>query len=148
MRKSSRCEASRPLPLASGTTSGGSANRQQSWLPYALMASASLVLALANQGRSVQACMIAREDLELLERIDGPVSTEVLFRVAAADVLHGAGHLAEARGVLAEALRQIDIRSTKITDPALRSSYLSGRPENRRARELEVQTVGSSGELL
>jgi len=92
--------------------------------------------------------MIAREDLELLERIDGPVSTEVLFRVAAADVLHGAGHLAEARGVLAEALRQIDIRSTKITDPALRSSYLSGRPENRRARELEVQTVGSSGELL
>ena len=115
--------------------------------PYALMASASLVLALANQGRSVQACMIAREDLELLERIDGPVSTEVLFRVAAADVLHGAGHLAEARSVLAEARRQIDIRSTKITDPALRNSYLSRRPENRRARELEVQTAESSGEL-
>ena len=57
-----------------------------------------------------------------------------MFQVAAAEAFFAAGNRAEAEAALREALRQIEIRASKLRDPALRRSFLDGREENRRAR--------------
>jgi eukaryotic-like serine/threonine-protein kinase len=104
--------------------------------PYALITSAALALALVKQGRHTEACEIARADSARLDLIRGPVCTEVLFRVAVAEVLHDSGQREEAERALSAAERQIDIRASKMSDAELRTAYLTQRPENRRAVEL------------
>ena len=104
--------------------------------PYALISSAALALALVKQGRHTEACEIARADSARLDLIRGPVCTEVLFRVAVAEVLNDSGHREEAERALSVAERQIDIRASKLEDAELKTAYLTQRPENRRAAEL------------
>ncbi|MEO8180731.1 MAG: protein kinase [Deltaproteobacteria bacterium] len=104
--------------------------------PYGVMASAYLMQALAQQERWEEACVIAREDLSVLARLDGPVNTSVLFRVSAAEALLGGGYRAEGESVLTQALDEIRLRADEISDPSLKSSYLTRRHENRRAAEL------------
>ncbi len=104
--------------------------------PYGLMACAYQLQALARQGRYEEACVIARQDLAWLARLEGPVNTAVLFRVSAAEALLGAGYREEGEGVLGEALAEIRLRADKISDPSLKSAYLTRRHENQRAVEL------------
>ena len=102
--------------------------------PYGLMASAHLMTALGRQGRAAEAAAIAREDRARHAARLGPVCSEVMFQVAAAEAFFAAGSRGEAETALREALRQIEVRASKLSDPALRSSFLNGRDENRRAR--------------
>lgn len=108
-----------------------------SMTPFALLASSSLLGALAAQSRWAEARELARQDLARLEALEGPVFSELLFRAAACDVLLGAGHEAEAAHVLADAHREFALRASQIADARLRSTY-TDRPENRRI----VQLVG------
>jgi ATP/maltotriose-dependent transcriptional regulator MalT len=105
--------------------------------PYGLMASATLIDALTRQGRHDEAVQQAHEDLVLLGELGGPVCSDVIFGVAAAEALFASGDHASAASVLDEALRQIELRSGKIADDGLRRAYLSGRREVRRALELK-----------
>ncbi|HET6149051.1 MAG TPA: protein kinase [Polyangia bacterium] len=102
--------------------------------PYGLMASAHLMTALVTQGRAAEAAAIAREDLARHATRRGPVCSEVLFLVAAAEALFAAGSRGEAESALRQGLRQIDVRARKLSDPALKQSFLLGRNENLRAR--------------
>jgi hypothetical protein len=102
--------------------------------PYGLMASAHLMTALMHQDRAAEAAAIAREDLTRHAARRGPVCSEVMFQVAAAEALFVAGSRGEAEAALREALRRIDRRAGKLSDPALKHSFLTGRDENLRAR--------------
>jgi eukaryotic-like serine/threonine-protein kinase len=107
--------------------------------PYALMASATLLEALTRQGRHGEAVEQAHEDLTLLDELGGPVYCDVMFGVAAAEALFESGDHASAASVLGEALRQIELRSSKIVDEGTKRAYLGGRREVRRAFELKEQ---------
>ena len=109
--------------------------------PFWLMGCAHLLTALARQGRGEEAAVLATEDLQRLERLGCPVCSEVMFRVAAAEALFEGGRGPAAHAALREALRQIDHRSSKLTDPAMRTTYLA-RAENRRAVELARAWLG------
>lgn len=113
--------------------------------PYWMIASASLSLALVALGRTDEACELILADAVLLDRIAGPVCTEVLFRVAQAEVLLAGGHVAEAERALAGAERQIQVRLAKLSDPRLKTAYLTHRPENVRAREIAQRLRGPDG---
>jgi hypothetical protein len=101
-----------------------------------LMAHGVLARALRSQGRLEEGAAVAREGLALLAKLGDTGFSEVPFRVAAAEVLHAAGELAQGRRELEVALEQIALRADRIPDPALKERYLTGRPENRRAYEL------------
>jgi serine/threonine protein kinase/tetratricopeptide (TPR) repeat protein len=115
----------------------------QTLLPYSLLASAALIEALLAQKRAREAAAIAREDLEALAKLPCPVNTEVLFYVAAAEALFEAGDRPEAERTLRQALTRIEVRAGKITEPALKNSFLTRRRENRRAFELAEAWFGN-----
>jgi hypothetical protein len=62
-----------------------------------------------------------------------------MFGVAAAEALFESGDRASAASVLGEALQQIERRSGLIADHRLKQSYLTRRPEVRRALQLKDQ---------
>lgn len=101
---------------------------------FRFMASSYLLAALAQQNRRSEAAALARDDLSLLARLEGPICSEVMFRVAAAEALFDDGAREQAEAALREALRQIDIRAGRISRTDLKTSFLTGREENRRAR--------------
>jgi serine/threonine protein kinase len=105
-------------------------------LPYRFLASSSLLTALVQQSRAGEAAALANEELALFEHMGSPVFSEVIFRVAAAEALFAGGQRSAAEGALREALRQIERRAAKLSDPTHRASYLTARAENRRAAEL------------
>jgi hypothetical protein len=107
--------------------------------PYALMASALVLQALTRQGKIGDAVELAHEDLTLLDELGGPVCSDVMFGVAAAEALFESGDRASAASVLGEALQQIERRSGLIADHRLKQSYLTRRPEVRRALQLKDQ---------
>jgi eukaryotic-like serine/threonine-protein kinase len=116
--------------------------------PYALMSAAYLVQALGGQGRWEEACDAARQGLARLDGLEGPICTEVLFRAAAAEALLEGQYLTEGEAVLARALEQIELRASKITDPALEAAYLTRRYENRRVAELARRFGRQSSRVL
>jgi hypothetical protein len=107
--------------------------------PYALMASAIVLEALTRQGKSGEAVELAHEDLTLLDELGGPVCSDVMFGVAAAEALFESGDRASAASVLGEALQRIERRSDLIVDHRLKQSYLTRRTEVRRALQLKDQ---------
>jgi hypothetical protein len=107
--------------------------------PYALMASAIVLEGLTRQGKSDAAVELAHEDLTMLDELGGPVCSDVAFGVAAAEALFDSGDSASAASVLGEALQQIERRGGLIADHRLKQSYLTRRPEVRRALQLKEQ---------
>lgn len=105
---------------------------------FRLMASTHLLNALLRQRREAEAAAIARQDLVWLGRIGGPVCSEVMFRVAAAEALFEAGDPSSGEAALREALRQIDLRASFMSEAGVKEKYLTGREENRRAAELAL----------
>jgi tetratricopeptide (TPR) repeat protein len=101
--------------------------------PYWLMASAHLLTALVRQGRGHEAGIIARDDLLAYERTGGPICSEILFKIAIAEALFEDGDRKGAESMLRDALWQIGVRAEQIADRPRRQTYLTGRPENRRA---------------
>jgi hypothetical protein len=102
--------------------------------PFSLMTASYEVLALARSGRVDEAAALAREGLA---RLTGPMFSEVMFEVAAAEALWAAGERAEARRALASARAHVDTRLGLMADESVRAAYLTGREENRRLVELE-----------
>jgi serine/threonine protein kinase/tetratricopeptide (TPR) repeat protein len=105
-------------------------------LPYTLMASTPLIHALLEQGRASEAARIAREDFTALSQLAGPVCSEVGFLVAATEAFFANDERALGERTLRDALRRMEARAAKMTDPETRRTYLTARRENRRAREL------------
>jgi hypothetical protein len=95
-------------------------------------------------GRPDEAAAVAREGLDLLARLGGTGFSEVPFRVAAAEAFAAAGELDEGRRALRAALDHIAIRADKIPEPLVKERYLTGRPENIRARELARDWFGQT----
>jgi hypothetical protein len=115
--------------------------------PWGFISAGDLLRALVNLGRGADAAAIAREDLVTRDGCEGPMCTEVLLEVAAAEALRAGGDRRAAEDVLRVALRAISLRAATIADPTLRRSYLDRREENRRARELEgLWLAGSSAD--
>jgi hypothetical protein len=113
-------------------------------LPYRLYASADLARALVRQGRSREACELARTESAELDRIDRPVCTEVLFRVAMAEVFLESGQKAEAEAALSLGERQLTLRADRLTAPGARMRFLGERPENREAVALSRRIRGAA----
>jgi tetratricopeptide (TPR) repeat protein len=111
-------------------------------LPYRFLATASLITALVQQGRAREAVELAREDTRLLDEMDSPAFSEVLFRVAVAETLFAVDERAAAERSLRQALRQIERRAAKLSDPVQRAVFLTARAENRRAAELARTELG------
>jgi hypothetical protein len=103
--------------------------------PWGLYASAHLLEALVRLGRAADAAAIAREDIELMDRVGSPMFTEILFRVSAGEALLADGDRARAHESLAIALREIALRAAAIPDTLGRERF-HARYENRRALEL------------
>jgi eukaryotic-like serine/threonine-protein kinase len=115
--------------------------------PWGFISAGDLLRALVNLGRGAEAAAVAREDLLSRDGCEGPMCTEVLLEVAAAEALCAGGDRRAAEDVLRVALRAISLRAANIADPTLRRSYLGRREENRRAFELEgMWLAGSSVE--
>ena len=103
---------------------------------YTLAMSTCLLRALMGQGRAEEAAAIAREGLDRLSHLGGAGFSEVPFRAAAAEAFFQAGEREDAEASLREALRQIDLRASRIPDAAVRDSYLHRNKDNHRAAEL------------
>jgi tetratricopeptide (TPR) repeat protein len=103
---------------------------------YALSPAAVLMRVLKGQGRLAEAAAIMAEALDWIDGRGGTGATEVPTCVAAAEAFHAAGDVARARAVLKRAIDGIELRASKIPDPAQKARYLTGRPENVRAFEL------------
>jgi hypothetical protein len=110
---------------------------------YRFLAASAFITALVRQGRSAEAAASAREDLAMLDALDGPVCTEVMLRVAAAEALFADGHKTTAHAVLQRALTGIDVRAAKMTDPAIAQVFRTGREENRKAGALARAWFGA-----
>jgi eukaryotic-like serine/threonine-protein kinase len=116
------------------------------FLPYALIGGAYRLMGLTGGGRHQEAAVVARDGLAALARLDGPIFTEVIYTVAAAEALWSAGARDEARAALAQARRQVEARTALMAGADVRATFLARRPENRRLVELEqLFGAGSAG---
>jgi serine/threonine protein kinase/tetratricopeptide (TPR) repeat protein len=104
--------------------------------PYTLGISVLLSKILRGQGRIAEAAAVMVEALDTMEKLGGTGWSEVPVCVAAAEAFHAAGDTEGARDVLKRALKHIELRASRIPDPAVRERYLTQRPENARAVEL------------
>ena len=110
--------------------------------PLLVMALAVRITALLARGCVDAAVASSEEGLRIVTSLGGAGFAEIPLRASAAEAFHAAGNVSRAHEALREALRQIEIRTSKITDPAWRAKYLSGRPENARVFSLARDWFG------
>jgi hypothetical protein len=113
--------------------------------PYSLLASSSVLSALAAQGRWSEAAELARHDLDQLDALEGPVFCELMFRVAAIEALRGAGQTTEADVVLTDTHQLLQLRANKIVDPVCKARYLTARLENRQILSMIALSTRTQG---
>lgn len=111
---------------------------------YHFIGASAFITALVRQGRNAEAAASARDELAILDGLGGPICSEIMLRVAAAEALFADGHETTARAVLQRALTGIDVRTAKMSDPAIARVFRTGREENRRAGELARAWFGES----
>ncbi len=99
---------------------------------------ATLVEIHLREGRADTARQVAEKGLACLESLGGSCHGDIPLRLAVAEARATAGDMDAAREALAETLRAIETRASKIPDPAIRTRYLDGIPAHVRARELRV----------
>jgi len=110
---------------------------------YRFIGASAFITALVRLGRTGEAAASAREDLAILDALDGPVCTEVMLRVAAAEALFVDGDHEAARSTLQKALAAIEVRAAKLSDPELVRTFREGREENRRAAKFAREWLGT-----
>jgi tetratricopeptide (TPR) repeat protein len=91
---------------------------------------ATLALVLVGRKAAREALAAAREALAVLESLGGLEEGEERVRLAVAEALRSAGDDAGARRAIADARARLLARADKLRDPASRSSFLEGVPEN------------------
>lgn len=113
--------------------------------PLLVMALTVQIAALLAQGRADAAALGAEDGLRILTSLGGAGYMEIPLRAAAVEAFHSAGDVPRALGALREALQQIDLRASKILDPAWRARYFAGRPENARVLSLARDWLADEG---
>jgi ATP/maltotriose-dependent transcriptional regulator MalT len=101
--------------------------------PFAL---ALLAQALLAQNRQSEALRSAREAHGQLERVGVVDDGEATIRLALAECVIAAGDMLAAYELLDEAATRILASAEAIDDPAVRESFLTRIPDNRRSLEL------------
>ncbi len=111
--------------------------------PYRAYGLGILASALLEQNRPSEALEAAKSGMELLARVQQLEEGESLLRLTHALALRAMGRDAEARAALGAARDRLLERAAKISDPALRESFLNAIPERRRTLELAAEPLGS-----
>ncbi len=108
-------------------------------LAYATLADA--LLAAKDIAGAVAA---AREAKRILDEIGGVDEGDTLLRLVYARALDASGDVAGARDAIVDARTRLLDRAAKITDPALRSSFVERVPENAATLALATRLAGAS----
>ena len=108
-------------------------------LAYATLADA--LLAAKDIAGAVAA---AREAMRILDEIGGVDEGDTLLRLVYARALDASGDAASAHDVIVDARTRLLERAAKITDPALRSSFLERVPENADTLALATRLAGAN----
>jgi tetratricopeptide (TPR) repeat protein len=121
------------------TVAEGSGNTP-SFRAYARAILADVALA---EGRAADALAEAEQARSILTSLDGIIDEgESLIRVIHAEALAAAGDAAGARAAIVEARERLLARAEKVTDPALRRTFLERVPENARTLARAVTLRG------
>jgi tetratricopeptide (TPR) repeat protein len=104
--------------------------------PARAEALAVLAAVLLAAGRTEEALEAAQGAMHLLDELGGIDGGESLIRLVHALALRAAGTKHEARAAALDARDRVLLRAARISDPALRLSYLQRVPENARTLEL------------
>jgi tetratricopeptide (TPR) repeat protein len=99
-------------------------------------AAAQLAFVLLADGRADDALVAARQGLVRLEEVGHGEEGEANLRLAHAEALRATGREDEAREAIGEARRLLESRAAKISDAAVRESYLQNVAVNARTFEL------------
>lgn len=99
---------------------------------YRLAITACLIEALTGLGRAEEAAALAQGDLEQLEQLGSAGFAEIPFRAAAAEASLRIGDQESARVGLKRAVREIELRASRIPDDGVRDAYLHRSRCNRR----------------
>ncbi|XXX72358.1 protein kinase [Sorangium sp. So ce134] len=114
---------------------------------YTTMYSVPWIRALTRLGHIEEASLVASEHLRSREQFGGLGMHDVPLLVAVAEAMLMAGDEEDGKRVLGEALRQIELRASRIPDAAMRERYLHGSMDNvgafelARARGLQRQSM-------
>jgi len=91
---------------------------------------------LVRRGRAGEALVVAREAIDILEKLQGNVEGEVRIRLAGAEALHATGDVSGARAAIVAARERLQAMAACISDPALRESFLTSVRQNARTLAL------------
>jgi tetratricopeptide (TPR) repeat protein len=100
---------------------------------------AGLASLLLRQGRAPEAATAARDAHAQLDALGGVEEGESLIRLMLAETLLAIGDPTAARDAIRRARDRVVERAAKITDPALRDSFLGNLPENARTLALAAE---------
>jgi hypothetical protein len=95
-----------------------------------------LIRALLQRGDREEALVLARGLAVELERLGGGGYVEIEARLSITEAMQANGEVEGARALLAETMRQIEVRAASIPEPAWAARYRERVPENARARAL------------
>jgi len=111
-------------------------------IPFHLIASRSLCVALLAQGRAEEAQAVAERGVQGLEQLGGEGSGAVGMWLSLAEACLAQGKTVEAEKALRQARHSLSVRARDVTDPEALERFLSRVPENARTRELVRQRWG------
>src|SRR6185369_11447372 len=100
--------------------------------PLRACALATLAEAWIAEGRAREALDAAREAMDILGSLRGIEEGETLIRLVYAEALFASGDRDAAQAAIMDASGRLFARAEKVTDPALRASFLDRVPENAR----------------
>ena len=120
------------------------ADRAPPVLAEARLAQAELALAAQRSGEAVEQILAA---VELLDKLGGQEQCEIEILLAAHDVLRVAGRREEALAMLSRAWQTLQQRAERITDEAVRESFMRRVPHNLRVAELRQAAADGEAEL-
>jgi hypothetical protein len=112
-------------------------------IPFHLIASRSLCVALLAQGRAEEARVVAERGVQALEQMGGEGSGAVGAWLSLAEACLALGKTVAAEKALRQAQHSLAASARDITEPEALERFLSRVPENARTRELVRQRWGT-----
>jgi tetratricopeptide (TPR) repeat protein len=118
------------------------------FVPYQLMARATLCAVLLERQRPDDARAEAEQGIRVLERLGDAGAVAVSTWLALAEACFAQDDTEAGERALREAVRCVRLRASDIPEPAARERFLSLVPENARTRELALRRWGSGWESV